>query len=305
MNSLQPEIPVECAQFLEAFSKAQRWVGKRREAGWLRFRYDFDKDWIDSYTKVHGFVDKQVERALKETKSSMTVDLDLQPSRKRCSLIDEMAKQIRDPIKLRYQILGVFLPARDTTSIAVGNVLFQLARHPHIWTRLRQISVALGDEPLTFEKLKSLVDFRYVLHETIRLSGPAARVWRVASRDTILPVGGGPDQKSPVFIPKGTTVVMGTWCVHHNKDIWGDDVQEFKPDRWIGRKPQWEFVPFLGGPRICPAQQQVLTHAIYILVRLTQRFESIENRDPVFEYIEKFTMAFESRNGVKVALKEA
>ena len=216
-----------------------------------------------------------------------------------------MAKQIRDPIKLRYQILGVFLPARDTTSIAVGNCLFQLGRHPHVWTQLRRIALNLGDEPLSFQWLQSLVEFRYVVYETLRLSGPAARVSRVALRDTILPSGGGPNRKSPVFVAKGTTVVMGTWAVHHDRDIWGADVQEFKPERWKGRKPQWEFVPFLGGPRTCPAQQQVLTHVVYILVRLTQKFESIENRDSVFEYMEKFTMAFESRNGVKIAFRQA
>ena len=305
MNSLLPETPAECTEFLEAFAQAQRWVTKRREAGWLRYRYEFDKDWKSSYTKVHRFIDQHVERALRETKDEDKTDVDSQPVRKRYVLLNEMAKQIRDPIKLRYQVLGVFMPARDTTSIAVGNTLFQLARHPHIWTKLRQTSLQLGKETLTFEKLKSLAEFRYVLLETIRLSGPAARVWRVALRDTILPLGGGSDQKSPVFVPKGTTVVMGTWCVHHDRDIWGDDVQEFKPDRWLGLKPQWEFVPFLGGPRICPAQQQVLTHAVYILVRLTQKFEAIENCDPVFEYIEKFTMGFESRNGVKVAFRQA
>ena len=305
MNSLQPEPSAECVEFLQAFTKAQRWVTKRREMGWLSFRYDFDKDWIDSYTKVHRFVDQQVKRALRETEKESKSDLDSPPVRKRYVLLDELAKQIRDPIQLRYQILGVFLPARDTTSIAVGNVLFQLARHPHIWTKLRGVSLELGDEPLTIEKLKSLVEFRYVLLETIRLVGPAARVVRTAVRDTVLPSGGGRDRKSPVFVSKGTTVSMGMWCMHHDKDIWGDDVQEFKPDRWTGRKTNWEFLPFSGGPRICPAQQQVLTHVVYILVRLTQRFESIENCDPVLEYIEQMNMAFESRNGVKVALRQA
>lgn len=65
----------------------------------------------------------------------------------------------------------------------------------------------------------------------------------------------------------------------------------------------WEFVPFFGGPRICPAQQQVFTHTIYLLVGLNQRFERIQNCDPVFKYIQKFTLAFESGNGVKVAFK--
>jgi cytochrome P450 len=93
--------------------------------------------------------------------------------------------------------------------------------------------------------------------------------------------------------------------MNHDKDIWGDDVEVFNPDRWIGRRGReaWEFVPFLGGPRICPAQQQVLTYSIYLLVRLTQKYENIKNCDPVFEYLESFRLGFESRNGVKVAFK--
>ncbi|KAF7879434.1 hypothetical protein EAF04_000630 [Stromatinia cepivora] len=287
LNSLEPEVPKECTEFTQAFNEAQKWVTKRREAGWLQFRlyqYNENKEWKNAYTKVHKFVDQQVARALQQSTN---------------------AKREPDfPAIRRRYVLGVFNPARDTTSIAVGNTLFQLARHPHIWTKLRETSLEI-DEPLTFEKLKSLVEFRYVIQETIRVCRPAARVWRMAIRDTILPLGGGPDQKSPVFVAQGTPVVLGTWSMNHDKGIWGDDVEVFNPDRWIGRRGQeaWEFVPFLGGPRICPAQQQVLTYSIYLLVRLTQRYESIENCDTVFEYLESFRLGFESRNGVKVAFK--
>ena len=305
VNSLHSKMPAESVEFVQAFAKALKWVTKRREAGWLHFRYNFNKDWVNSYTIVHRFVDQQVKRALEDTKKGAEVQLDSAPVRKRFVLLDELAKVIREPLELRYQILGVSVPARDGTSVAIGNTLFQLAWHPHIWTKLRATSTELVGEPLTFEKLKSLVDFRYVVQETIRLIGPAGRVVRIAVRDTFLPSGGGPDRRSPVFVAKGTDVSLATWCVQHDADIWGHDVQEFKPERWRDRKVFWEFVPFSGGPRICPAQQQVMIHTIYILVRLTQRFESIQNCDPVLEYVEKFNLGFESRNGVKVAFKQA
>lgn len=215
-----------------------------------------------------------------------------------------MAKQIHNPTELRYQILGVFLPARDITSTLIGNALFHLARNPTWWTKLRETSPSTAHEALTFEKLKSFLDFRYVLHETFRLQGPAGRVYRVALRDTVLPTGGGANGKSPILITKGTMIAMNIWCVHHDPDLWGPDVHVFRPERWVGRKPLWDFIPFLGGPRICPAQQQVLTQATYLLVRLTQRFARIENRDPVLEYVELAKMGFESRNGVKVAFYE-
>lgn len=125
---------------------------------------------------------------------------------------------------------------------------------------------------------------------------------RTALRDTVLPVGGGPSGRSPVFVEKGVTVALHLWGLHHDRDIWGDDVDEFKPRRWVDRRPMWEFVPFLAGPRVCPAQQQVLTQAVYVLVRLVREFSGIENRDPSLEYVEVIKMTVESRNGVKIAL---
>ena len=305
MGFLQPEVPAEATEFLEAFKKAQEWAVKRRDAGWWdfrRYRYNEDKEFKDAYKTVHRYVDEQVARALRETMNDKPASED-PPVRRRYVLLDEMAKEIRDPIQLRYHVLAVFVPGRDGAGRAASNMIFQLARNPDIWMQLRQRALDRGDAPVTFEKLKSLAEFRYVFHETVRTIGPVGRIWRVAIRDTILPTGGGLDQKSPVFVARGTAVVSGTWSMCHDKAIWGDDADEFKPDRWIGRKTLWEFVPFWGGPRNCPAQQQVMTHAMYLLFRLAQRFESLENCDPVFEYIQNMSPSVESRNGVKVAFK--
>ena len=275
----------------------------------LQFLYAFDKKWKSAYGKVHAFIDIHVKRALEETASDSTESFsrdsrsNKRDSAQRYILLYEMAKEIRDPIELRYQILNVFLPARDTTSIAVGNALFHLARNPSVWMDLRNTALALGSQPLTFELLKSLVNFKHVVFETIRLQGPSGRVFRIATCDTILPVGGGADGRSPLFVEQGVVVALNVWALHHNRDIWGDDADEFKPQRWDDKRPTtWEFVPFFGGPRICPAQQQVLTQILYLLVRLVKAFSGIENRDPSREYVELTKMATESRNGVKIAL---
>lgn len=143
LNALQPDVPIKSTEFLQAFSKAQSWVTKRREAGWLQFRlyqYNEPKEWKDAYTKAHEFIDAQVARALQETANLHSVPKE-PVTRKRYVLLDEMAKQIRDPIKLIYHALGAFNPARDTTSILLGNILVQLARHPEIWTMLCEDSL--------------------------------------------------------------------------------------------------------------------------------------------------------------------
>ena len=93
------------------------------------------------------------------------------------------------------------------------------------FTQLRIQALNL-QEPLTFEKLKSLVLFKYVLQETIRTIGPVVRVWRVASKDIALPVRGSADQKSPLIVARGTPVVGKTWAMMHNKEVWCQSMED-------------------------------------------------------------------------------
>jgi cytochrome P450 monooxygenase len=123
----------------------------------------------------------------------------------------------------------------------------------------------------------------------------------MALQDTQLPTGGGKDGKSPIYIRKGDTVMASMWGLHQDKDIWGEDAAEFKPERWRDMRPIWTFVPFLGGPRTCPAQQMVLTQNGYVLARFVQAFEQIENMDPN-PWTEARRIGFQSKFGVKVRL---
>ena len=36
-----------------------------------------------------------------------------------------------------------------------------------------------------------------------------------------------------IHVPKGTTVMIGIPSSNRNKDIWGDDACEWKPERWL------------------------------------------------------------------------
>ena len=43
---------------------------------------------------------------------------------------------------------------------------------------------------------------------------------------------------SEIHVPKGTTVVVGIRASNLNRSIWGEDVREWKPERWLGRIPE-------------------------------------------------------------------
>jgi cytochrome P450 len=66
---------------------------------------------------------------------------------------------------------------------------------------------------------------------------------RYANKDTTLPRGGGPDGKSKIFVPKGSACEYSVHVMHHRKDLWGDDAEEFKPERWERKRVGWEFLP--------------------------------------------------------------
>lgn len=100
---------------------------------------------------------------------------------------------------------------------------------------------------------------------------------RCAVRDTTLPIGGGPDGKSPIFIKAGQIVAYHVYVMQRRKDLYGEDALEFKPERWQYLRPRyvhfrsfwliltqtnsWQYLPFNGGPRICIGQQFALTEA--------------------------------------------
>ena len=66
-------------------------------------------------------------------------------------------------------------------------------------------------------------------------------------------------------------------------------------------RPTWEYLPFNGGPRVCLAQQHVLTETAYVIVRMMQEFGRIEKRDDR-HWKECLKMSVRSKYGVKVAL---
>ena len=35
------------------------------------------------------------------------------------------------------------------------------------------------------------------------------------------------------FVPEGTVVGVNAWVVHRNKDIYGSDAEQFRPERWL------------------------------------------------------------------------
>ena len=124
---------------------------------------------------------------------------------------------------------------------------------------------------------------------------------RCVLNDSILPTGGGPDGKFPILVRKGDYISINLYCLHQDKDIWGSDAHTFRPERWEDLKPLWNFIPFGGGPRTCPAQQLVSTEAAYVIAQMARKYSHIEGRDDR-PWTEAWKITPYSKYGCKIAL---
>lgn len=141
----------------------------------------------------------------------------------------------------------------------------------------------------------------------LRLLSGLDRIIRICMRDCVLPRGGGDMGEQPIFVQRGTLIDTHISVLHRDPAFWGPDAEVFRPERWFedSLRPRWEYIPFGGGARNCPAQQMILTHYAFVVARFVQTFEIIECRDEVLEFVAEFNFSKRSKNGVKVAFRNA
>ena len=294
-------------QFGLDFDKGQSWLAMRtrlQSLYWVATSKDFRKACRDT----HRFADHFVRLALARSQKDGT-GLE-KGEKKKYIFLDALVAQTRDPTELRSQTLNLLLGGRDTTASMMGWLFYELARNPAVFAKLRAVildSFGTYSAPhdLTFSALKSCQFLQFCNNEILRLYPVVPVNTRQALRDTVIPTGGGPDGTSPFFVRKDQHVQYCVHAMHRRKDLWGDDAEVFNPERWLGRRPGWEYLPFNGGPRICPGQQFALTKTSYVAVRLIQRFDVLQNRDDAPLPLMNLTLTNCSGTGAKVRLHAA
>ena len=235
--------------FAAAFDKGQSVLATRTRMQGLYWLYN-PQDFKKSCTDCHAFIDHFVRLALsKDLPGSIEKNADAEKGKKeKYVFLEALAAETRDPIELRSQMLNILLAGRDTTASLIGWVFYSLARDPARYAKLRSIVLEeFGSyshpRDITFARLKSCQYLQHVNNEALRLYPVVPVNSRTANKDTTLPRGGGPDGKSPIFVPKGRACDYSVFVMHRRKDIWGEDAEEFVPERWERRKVGWDFLP--------------------------------------------------------------
>ncbi|KAJ5323136.1 hypothetical protein N7452_011425 [Penicillium brevicompactum] len=307
VHSLRDDKGGEAALFGDWFNTATEGTATRIRLGALG-RFYRNRNYSEAGKGLRNYINRFVQKAIDyriAVNSGQKVDPKIKELTDNQYVFSyELSKQTLDQTEITDQLLSILIAGRDTTANLLSITFFILARRPDIWNKLRAEILTLNGKKPSFEEMKSLTYMSWTFNESLRLYPIVPFNLREAARDTYLPVGGGPDGKSPVFVAKGEEVMFSLYTMHRDPEIFGADAHEFRPERWEKIRPGWAYLPFNGGPRVCIGQQFALTEAGYTTVRLMQEFEKIDSRDPN-PWVEELKLTLSSANGTRVSLTPA
>ncbi|KAE8448807.1 hypothetical protein EG329_008809 [Mollisiaceae sp. DMI_Dod_QoI] len=293
---------IDGAAFSKHFSTAKHLVDKRGALG--KFYWLMPMSEMQMHCRaIHEVIDKMISDRLSSKRDPLCME---EKGTRKFVLLDELAKETQDLKELRNETLHTLMAGRDPTGALLGWVWYFLARCPDVFSKLRKTVLeqfgTSTDSPISdFSDLRRCEYLQWVIHEVVRIAAIIPMNERVALKDTTLPRGGGEHGSKPIFVRKGIQVLIPLYAIQHRPDIWGDDVEEFRPERWRGRRIGWEWIPFGGGARKCLGQQFAFTESSYCIVRFLQRFDAVENMEGPGEI--KLHTAIENRSGTGVKVR--
>ncbi|KGN48737.2 hypothetical protein Csa_003612 [Cucumis sativus] len=189
--------------------------------------------------------------------------------------IDYNDKFFRDLI-LTYLIAG-----RDGLSIALSWLFLTLSKNPTIIANIREElknipqkeSESRKGKPQIFgsEELSNLAYLHGAICEILRLYPPVAFEHKSSVEADTLPSGH--------LVKAGTRIVLSTYALGRIKSVWGEDCEEFKPERWISekgrikREPSYKFFTFNTGPRSCLGKEVTIAQLKIISAAIIHNYD--------------------------------
>ncbi|XP_027338635.1 cytochrome P450 704C1-like [Abrus precatorius] len=205
---------------------------------------------------LNEFVFKLINTRIQQIKISEDVS-----TSKRGDILSRFLQEKEyDPIYLRDIILNFVIAGKDTTAATLAWFLYMLCKYPAVQekaaeevkeaTKTKTISSYTEFvSSLTDEALEKMNYLHAAITETLRLYPAVPVDAKICFSDDTLPDG--------YSVNKGDMVSYQPYAMGRMKFIWGDDAEEFTPERWLDEngifksENPFKFTAFQAGPRIC------------------------------------------------------
>ncbi|KAG6428385.1 hypothetical protein SASPL_112636 [Salvia splendens] len=194
---------------------------------------------------------------------------------------------------------NIYLAGFETSAISASWCLMLLASNPEWQTRIREEveQVCRGQVP-DVDMLRKMKQLHTVIQETMRLYPPSPTLAREVSKD--MKIGN-------VHVPKGVNVWTMVATLHTDRDIWGPDALQFKPERFQNgisgacKNPNC-YMPFGFGQRVCVGQHLAMMELKYLMALIISNFSF--TLSPKYVHKPEMTMMIEPKHGVHILVSK-
>jgi benzoate 4-monooxygenase len=177
--------------------------------------------------------------------------------------------------ELTAEALTQLIAGSDTTSNSSCAITYYVAANPNVQRKLQQeLDGALQDEDdiaSSFEAVKNLPYLNAVINEALRMHSTSG-----IGLPRLIPEGGMTIQDH--FFKEGTVLSVPSYTIHRDREVWGEDAADYRPERWFERDQdtiQRVFNPFSYGPRACVGRNLAILELLIIVSSIFRRYEVV------------------------------
>lgn len=170
-------------------------------------------------------------------------------------------------------LMSTISGAGDTTATTVTAAIYNLIKNPAALKSLREeLSEAQLPEIPSYSEVSKLPYLNAVVRESMRVF--PTPTWPM---ERLVPKGGA--TIAGMFFPEGTSVGCLPSAVHQNTKIFGDDVDVYRPERWLTsnaqelRQMESAHMGFSRGRRVCLGQNIAIMQMKKVIPALVMKFE--------------------------------
>ncbi|KAJ3575027.1 hypothetical protein NP233_g1369 [Leucocoprinus birnbaumii] len=174
------------------------------------------------------------------------------------------------------QVLTFLAAGHETTASGLSWTLWLLANDKESQRKLREeLTPVMAENPHPdYRTLKDLKWLDCVVMESLRVMPPVPLTVRIAKEQGVI---------NGIVVPKGTMFYIPIRVVNTWKVTWGEDAEEFHPERWLNLPkdyhPTFSMLSFIAGPHACIGKTMSIIEMKAVLAGLIVNFEF----DPAFE----------------------